>query len=270
MDHDGVRAHEYAMSRPARFTLRHPIVDGMAIIDGAELHHLRDVMRLREGASIALLEAGNLEHLARIERFDEARAVLRIVRTLPAHETARLILATAIIKGPRMDFIVEKAAELGVTELWPMLCARSVVRAPGAERIERWRRLATAAAKQSLAPAAMELHQPLNFTDLIDSLATDRLAGGVSEASPLKMICTMGAEPIASAVRRLKPRAIVVACGPEGDFTDAELELAKRAGLVAVGLGNNRLRSETAALAAVSVAAAMLNELRTGDKSGGA
>ena len=54
-----------------------------------------------------------------------------------------------------MDFIVEKAAELGVTELWPMLCARSVVHAPGAERIARWRRLATAAAKQSLAPQTL-------------------------------------------------------------------------------------------------------------------
>jgi 16S rRNA (uracil1498-N3)-methyltransferase len=265
MDHDGVRAQGYAMSRPARFALRHPIVDGIAIIDGAELHHLRDVMRLREGASIALLAPDNVEHLARIERFDEARAILRIERSIPLGATPRLILAIAIIKGPRMDFIVEKAAELGVTELWPMLCARSVVHAPGSERIDRWRRLAIAAAKQSLAPAALELHQPVNFADLIGGLATDRLAGGAPEGALLKMICTMGAEPIAAVVRRLKPRAIVVACGPEGDFTDEELELAKRAGFVAVGLGNNRLRSETAALAAVSVAAAMLDELRTGD-----
>jgi 16S rRNA (uracil1498-N3)-methyltransferase len=253
------------VTRPARFALRHPIVDGTAIIDGAELHHLRDVMRLREGASIALLGAGSVEHLARIERFEEARAILRVERTIPSSQAERLVLAAAIIKGPRMDFIVEKAAELGVTELRPMLCARSVVRAPGAERIERWRRLALAAAKQSLAPVAMELHRPVNFADLIDGLATDTLAGGGPEAAPLKMICAMGAESIATVVRRLKPRAIVVACGPEGDFTGEELALARRAGFVAVGLGNNRLRSETAALAAVSVAAAMFDELRTGD-----
>lgn len=253
------------MSRPARFALRHPIIEGIAIIDGAELHHIRDVMRLRVGAQISLLTPNNIEHLARIERFEDGRAIVRIEKTAPVGETPLLILATAIIKGPRMDFLVEKAAELGVTELWPMLCARSVVRAPGAERMTRWRRLALAAAKQSLAPAALEVHAPVQFADLIETVAKDRLAGGVPQTMPLKMICTMGAEPIASVVRRVKPRGIIIACGPEGDFTDDELERAKSKGFVAAGLGNNRLRSETAAIAAVSIAAALLDELRTGD-----
>jgi 16S rRNA (uracil1498-N3)-methyltransferase len=253
------------MSRAPRFALHHPIVEGIAILDGAELHHLRDVMRLREGDAVALLAADNAAHQARIERIEDDRAIVRIETTAAARQTPPLILATAIIKGPRMDFIVEKAAELGVTELWPMLCARSVVHASGAERIARWRRLATAAAKQSLAPRALELHQPLGFADLIETLAKDTLAGGAPETAPLRMICTMGAEPIGSVIRRNKPGGIIVACGPEGDFTDAELNLAKHAGFIGVGLGNNRLRSETAAIAAVSVAAALLDELRTGD-----
>lgn len=253
------------MSRPARFALHHPIIEGIAIIDGAELHHIRTVMRLREGSVVALLGPGNIEHLARIERFEDNRAVVRIEKTTGAGGTSPLILATAIIKGPRMDFLVEKAAELGVTELWPMLCARSVVRTPGVERIGRWRRLAIAAAKQSFAPAALELRDPAPFADLIESLAQDRLAEGAPDAAPLKVICTMGAETFASVVRRVKPRGIIIACGPEGDFTDSELELAKGAGFIAAGLGNNRLRTETAALAAVSVAAVLLDELRGGD-----
>ena len=252
------------MSRPARFALRHPIVEGIAIIDGPELHHLRDVMRLREGAALALLASDNVEYFARIERFEDNRAIVRIEKTTSAAGTGAMILATAIIKGPRMDFLVEKAAELGVNELWPMLCARSVVRATGIERIERWRRLATSAAKQSLAPV-LELRDPIQFADLIETLAKDTLAGDASESAPLKVICTIGAEPIASVVRRVRPRGIVIACGPEGDFIDAERELARRAGFVAVGLGNNRLRSETAAIAAISVAAALLDEFRGGD-----
>jgi 16S rRNA (uracil1498-N3)-methyltransferase len=251
------------LSRSLRFALRHPIIDGTAIIDGAELHHLRDVMRLREGAAIALLAADHVQHLARIEKFEDSRAILRIEKTAPAVETQPLILATAIIKGPRMDFLVEKAAELGVTELWPMLCARGVVRAPGAERISRWRRLAIAAAKQSLAPA-LELRDPIQFADLIRSIAKATLASGAPDAV-LKIVCTMEAEPIASVFRRIRPRGVIIACGPEGDFTDSELALAKRAGFAAAGLGNNRLRSETAAIAAVSVAAALLDELRGGD-----
>jgi 16S rRNA (uracil1498-N3)-methyltransferase len=265
MDYHGVREERHSMSRPARFALKHPVIEGIAIIDGAELHHIRDVMRLREGTAVALLAPNNVEHLGRIERFEDNRAIVRIEQTLVAGGRPPLILATAIIKGPRMDFLVEKAAELGVTELWPMLCERGVVRAPGVERIGRWRRLALAAAKQSLAPASLELHDPAPFADLIESLTNDRLAGGAPDAAVLKVICTMGAESIASVARRIKPHGVIILCGPEGDFTDSERELANGAGFVAAGLGYNRLRSETAALAAVSVAAAMLDELRGGD-----
>jgi 16S rRNA (uracil1498-N3)-methyltransferase len=249
------------MSRPPRFTLHHPIVDGTAIVDGAELHHLRDVMRLRVGSELALLTKDRVEHLARIERFEEHRAIMRIEKTLTAAEVPPLILATAIIKGPRMDFVVEKAAELGVTELWPLLCARSVAGTPGGEKMARWRRVATAAAKQSLTSKPLELHEPASFADLIETLAKDRLAGGEA----LKLICTMEAEPIAAVIGRRRPRAIVIACGPEGDFTEAEMELAVRAGFIGAGLGKNRLRSETAAIAAVSVAAALLDKIREGD-----
>jgi len=253
------------MNRPPRFALQHPLVEGIAIVDGPELHHLRDVMRLRVGSEVSLLTADSVEHLARIERFEEHCAIMRIEKTAPVVESPPLILATAIIKGPRMDFVVEKAAEVGVTQLWPMLCERGVAGAPGAERVARWRRVAIAAAKQSLAPAAMELNEPTRFADLIATLAKDGLAGG----APLKLICAMGAQPIASVIRRIKPGGIIIACGPEGDFTEAELELAGRAGFVAAGLGRNRLRSETAAVAAVSIAAAMLDERRekigTGD-----
>src|SRR5579872_7278932 len=156
-DHD-FHAGRRTMSRPARFALLHPVVEGVATIDGAELHHLRNVMRLRAGAAITLLGPDKIEHLAHIERFEDDRAIIRIEKTLAAERTSRLVLATAIIKGPRMDFLVEKAAELGVTELWPMLCECGVVRDPGAERIERWRRLAVAAAKQSLATTTLQLH----------------------------------------------------------------------------------------------------------------
>jgi 16S rRNA (uracil1498-N3)-methyltransferase len=253
------------MSRPARFALRHPVIEGIAIIDGAELHHLRNVKRMREGAVVALLTADRVEHLGRIERFEDNRAIVRIEKTTLSTEVTPLILVAAVIKGPRMDFLVEKAAELGATELWPMLCARGVVRAPGEERIARWRRLATAAAKQSFAPRSLLLHEATAFADLIREFAKDTLAIGGSNEGPLKVICTMGAEPIASVIRRKPARGIVIACGPEGDFDDAEMVLAKRAGFVAAGLGLNRLRGETAAIAAVSIASAILDEIHGGD-----
>src|ERR1700722_15786290 len=209
-DADFSQGRRWTMSRPARFALRHPIIEGIAIIDGDELHHLRNVMRMREGTSIALLTADRMEHLGRIERFEDHRAIVRIEKTTPSSEATPLILAAAVIKGPRMDFLVEKAAELGVTELWPMLCARGVVRVPGEERMARWRRLATAAAKQSFAPTPLLLHEATAFADLIREFAKDTLPIGASNERPLKVICTMGAEPIASVIRRSRARGIVI------------------------------------------------------------
>jgi 16S rRNA (uracil1498-N3)-methyltransferase len=252
------------MKRPPRFALHHPITDATAIIEGDELHHLRDVMRLREGADIALLATDGVEHLGHIEKYDGDRAIIRIEKTVRVAKAYPLILAAALIKGPRMDFMVEKTVELGATELWPMLCARGVVRAPGLERIARWRRLALAAAKQSLAPTPPVIHPPISFADLIDGVVKDTLAMSHDD-QPLRLICRAGAEPIASAIRNRRPRGVLLACGPEGDFDDEEIALAKRAEFMPVGLGHNRLRSETAALAAVSMAAAILDEIRAGD-----
>ena len=73
-----------------------------------------------------------------------------------------------------MDFIVEKAAELGASELWPLVCARGLVRSPGAERLARWRRLALAAAKQSQSPSAMDVRAPIGIDDLIRGVPPKR------------------------------------------------------------------------------------------------
>src|SRR5882757_5498233 len=127
---------------PPRFAIATPPdATGVASVEGAELHHMRDVTRLRPGDQIALLDADGTEHVGVIDRYDTARALVRISSSTKASAT-RLILAAAIIKGPRMDLVVEKAAELGASDLWPIVCERGLVKSPGAERISRWRRLA--------------------------------------------------------------------------------------------------------------------------------
>jgi 16S rRNA (uracil1498-N3)-methyltransferase len=252
MGHDGV----CAMSRPPRFTLAAPPSDdAVAIITGTELHHMRDVARMREGAEVGLLGPGGVEYAGRIERFEGDRALIRIAAVAPARPRTAIVVAAAMIKGPRMDFIVEKAAELGASELWPVSCARGIVQTPGRERLERWRRLALAAAKQSLSAAPMEVRAPRGFDAMLRAVPKDALA----------VICAMGAEPVAGLIRRLRPRTILIACGPEGGFDERETAAALRAGFVQAGLGPKRLRSETAAIAALSVTAGALDELSEGD-----
>jgi len=246
------------MNRPPRFTIaRDSIRGGVARLGGDELHHLRDVMRLKAGARVALIDERGAEYRGVIRSFEARQAVIEVGATV-ARDSARgartVALGAAIIKGPRMDFLVEKAAELGAAELWPIMSARAVALTPGREKIARWRRLVAAAAKQSLAEFPMEIRPPLSFADLIRIVPGDTL----------RVSCAIGDEPLGAVIRRAKPERILIVCGPEGDFDPEEQAMAEQAGFVRVGLGPNRLRSETAALAALSIAAGAIGELDGG------
>ena len=245
---------DVTMPPPPRFSIaRAPDAARLAHVEGAELHHMRTVLRLPVDARVSLLDPAGVEHQGTIERYERGRAVIRIESSSSQPDSparTRIILAAAIIRGPRMDFVVEKAAELGASELWPIVSARGLIRSPGAERLARWGRLALAAAKQSHSPVAMEVRAPIGVDDMIRGVPPGTLA----------VICAQGGEPLAQVIRRLRPRAILIAVGPEGDFDDDERAKAANAGFVAAGLGPNRLRSETAAVAAVSIAAGLLHD----------
>jgi 16S rRNA (uracil1498-N3)-methyltransferase len=252
MEHAGDGAMKRAAKIAMRFAISSSAVDGaVALVGGAELHHMRDVMRLAPGAEVALFDERGEEYAGTIRSFQVHHAVVEIAAATHARAeaTAGLVLAAAVIKGPRMDFLVEKAAELGAAELWPVLCTRGVVHEVGDERLARWRRLATAAAKQSLAPRATVI-APLKLGDLIRRLNGGRLC----------VVLSTGAPPLGAILRKAGDRAPLLLCGPEGDFTDEELAAVRAAGFVPAGLGGRRLRSETAALAALSIAAGALDE----------
>jgi 16S rRNA (uracil1498-N3)-methyltransferase len=242
------------MKRVPRFAISSAAVEGaVALVGGAELHHMRDVMRLLPGTEVVLFDEHGAEYAATIRAFQTRHAVVEIgaATRARAEATSDLVLAAAVIKGPRMDFLVEKAAELGAAELWPVLCARGVAREVGGERLARWRRLATAAAKQSRAPRATEVIAPLELKDLIRRLNGGRLC----------VVLSAGAPALGAVLRQARTRALLLLCGPEGDFTDEELAAVRAAGFLPAGLGGRRLRSETAALAALSIAAGALDEL---------
>jgi 16S rRNA (uracil1498-N3)-methyltransferase len=247
---DGASAPLMPSSTPRFSIARTPNAFGRVLVEGAELRHMRTVLRLPLDARVSLLDPVGVEHIGVIESYERDCAVVRIESSSRASSQSRIILAAAIIKGPRMDFLVEKAAELGASELWPLICARGLVRSPGTERLARWRRLAVAAAKQSQSPVSMEVRAPVGIDDLIRDVHPGTLA----------IICAQGGQPLGEVIRPVHPRAILIAVGPEGDFDDGERAKAANAGFVAAGLGPNRLRSETAALAAVSIAAGLLHD----------
>jgi 16S rRNA (uracil1498-N3)-methyltransferase len=206
-------------------------------------------MRLRPGDAVTLIDESGTTWSGTIHAYDRDSASVRVAKIGNAHPRPALILAPAIVKGPRMDFLIEKAAELGATELWPIVCARNVGKPPGREKTQRWSRLATAASKQSLALPPMRVSEPRPFTTLIQAVPRDTLP----------LICSAGTEPMAEVIRKMRPQAMLIASGPEGDFDMAEMDSALEAGFAPVGLGPNRLRSETAAIAALAIAAQWQN-----------
>ena len=241
------------MKQPARFAISSASIEGaVVLVGGAEFHHMRDVMRLAPGAQVALFDERGTEYAGIIRVFQAGHAVVEVTASTHARAeaTSELVLAAAVIKGPRMDFLVEKAAELGAAEIWPVLCTRGIAFDVGGERLARWRRLATAAAKQSLAPRTTEVIGPLRLEDLIRRPNGGRLC----------VVLSAGAPALATVLRGAHTRALLLLCGPEGDFTDEELSAVRAAGFLAAGLGGRRLRSETAALAALSIAIGTFDE----------
>lgn len=255
------------MKSPPRFVISGESANpgnGDAVrVTGSEFHHMRNVMRLALGSAVVLCGANGREYAGHIVAFQPNAAVITVAAKQHQQATGSpgLILAAGMIKAARMDFLIEKAAELNAAEFWPLMCARSVVREPSSGRRERWRRIALAAAKQSQRSHAMKVHDPVEV---------DVMAKRVPRTA-FSVMCMAGAQPLSAAIHQMDKRlkdcpAIVLAVGPEGDFTPEEIELMRHAGFVAAGLGSNRLRSETAALAALSIATGIVAELENAER----
>lgn len=213
--------------------------DGVVRIVGPELRHLQ-TLRLDPGAALVVLDDGGTEHEVVLETVTTREAVARVVRsTRPERESPlELVLAAALVKGSRMDLVVEKATELGVHRIVPVDTRRVVARG---DHGDRWRRIAVAAAKQS------------GRTRIPRVDALQPLADVVAEPwSGVRLLPWEG-----ETSRRLDDlpsaaRAVVALVGPEGGFAPDEVALAEAHGFVPVTLGPRILRAETAAITIVA------------------
>ncbi len=220
------------------------------ILDGDEWHHCRNVLRAGEGTRITLFDGEGTEYLALVREPAEERARLQILQISatprPPH---RLSLAQAIPKGKVMDFIIQKATELGVREIFPVLSDRTIVRLEAAEavaRAARWRELSIEAAKQCGLNWLPVIH-PLQTVKQICALRQNYMLGLAGSLQP-------DAKPLWDYVDSLEggnPEVLMM-IGPEGDFTPAELAAARAAGFQPLSLGPLILRCDTAALYALS------------------
>jgi 16S rRNA (uracil1498-N3)-methyltransferase len=219
--------------------------DKVSISDAEQLHHLKDVLRLKAGDTVVVFDTGGKEYDGVITAIEKKQAVITVTASKPARRTqVKFTIACAIPKGDRMDDVIDQLTQLGVECIIPMAAERVVVKLDDAKketRLKRWRTIAQNAALQS----------QRNTLPLIEPVTG--VAGVVSQSQEfdLKLIPHLTGERtlIKDVLAGRRPKNIIVLIGPEGDFTPGEVALALGAGFVAVSLGDTVLRVATAAVA---------------------
>ncbi|HEY4213359.1 MAG TPA: 16S rRNA (uracil(1498)-N(3))-methyltransferase [Steroidobacteraceae bacterium] len=242
-----------------------PLVPGEKVaIEGSAANHITRVLRLRVADTVTLFNGTNQEYDASIEAFhkDAVVVAIREERSGDRESPLQLILAQGISRGERMDWILQKATELGASRIVPVFTERSVVRldAKQAERkLQHWRGITISACEQCGRNRLPELDSPLAVHEFLSRLATGQTRLLLSPTADLTIddlaataaTTATAATPAPHAASALG--AIVVLIGPEGGLTDLEEELALRAGFRPVRMGPRILRTETAAIAALTI-----------------
>ncbi len=239
------------------------ISDSQIRLDADEAHHLSRVLRLSEGDRVFVFDGEGNEWECEIARVGKREADLTILYQLSneVESPLRLTLAQALVKGDKFDWIVQKATELGVTRIVPLITDHSDIKRVeerAEQKLERWRRISLEALKQCGRRRLVEIVEPRSFTKFCEAESdaktvlffSERTAtGGWGEYYWL----WSGSSP---------PSSLTLMVGPEGGWSQAELELAEKYMFVKLSLGPRILRTETAGLVAAALTQNLFGDIR--------
>lgn len=224
--------------------------DTITVTNPHERHHLVTVLRVTAGTRVECLDGEGGRYRGTILRCTRTEIVIHIdERQHDEGSGLQVTLAHALIKPERFEWAIQKATELGVACVAPLMTARTVSRLTPEQaehKLARWRRILKEAAKQCGRPTVPALESPVSLSQFLQS----------SDRSGLLLMPTLAVEasPLSDVLMKHRMlRAVTVLIGPEGDFTPEEVLEAQRCGAEAVSLGSVTLRAETAALAILSI-----------------
>ncbi len=220
-----------------------------AILDENDSKHVVRVLRMKKGDRIRLTDGEGNMYTGMIEDDHPKKCTVQLTEQLKDFEKRnyRLHLAVTPTKNiNRYEWFLEKATEIGLDEITPLLCRHSERTIVKTNRLER---VMVAAMKQSLKAFLPEIHEAINFEDFI-----------IQDFSGDKFIAFIDEEVSVSLKNLIKPgNDVLILIGPEGDFSREEVELAKEKGFIPISLGKSRLRTETAAVVACHTVCLMNN-----------
>ena len=228
-------------------------VEGERIyIEGSDVSHMKNVLRMRPGEAVAISDGDNLKYRCVIEGYEEGRAVLAIQQRMPVDTElpCRITLFQGLPKQDKMELIVQKAVELGASQVVPVATRRSVVKLDekkAAKKLQRWQQIAESAAKQAGRGYIPQVSSVLSYQEALEKageldvlLIPHELAEGMEEARKVVASIAQG-------------QSVGIFIGPEGGFEKEEVDAAIHQGAKAITLGRRILRTETAGLAILSI-----------------
>jgi 16S rRNA (uracil1498-N3)-methyltransferase len=239
--------------RLTRVFVEAPVAVGKRlVVEGSAANHIMRVLRLRSGEALTVFDGSGGEFGARIEEFRRDSVVVAVEdhRLLERESPLRLTLAQGISRGERMDWVIQKATELGTSRIVPLFTKRSMVRLDEKQadrKLQHWRAVAIAACEQCGRNRIPELAAPVDFFDVLPAETSGATRLLLSPTGDLRI------EDLGQDVRQGASKGITVLIGPEGGLEDVEQEAALAAGFKAVRLGPRVLRTETAAIAALTI-----------------
>ena len=236
------------MARRRFFVPKHAIQNDIAYLPPDQTHHLRDVLRIGAGEIVEIFDGEGSGYTGIVDFNDSGVTVHSLQRIFSPQSRVPLILAAALIKPSKFEWILQKSTELGVHEIIPMITRRCNLRI-SQDRIklkfERWSRIVNEASRQCGRYTAPRIQESMSYEDILCRKKLD----GFSKFLFYENIGVLWQPDILKPL----PKGIVIFIGPEGGWEDGEIEQAARAGIHISSLGPWTLRAETAAVAAVSI-----------------
>lgn len=228
------------------------IKGGIVCIEGTDVNHMKNVLRMKAGEKVEISDGQGIEYLCEVDRYEEEYVFLRIISAgrVEAELPSRIFLFQGLPKGDKMELIIQKAVELGVYQIIPTSTKRAVVKLDAkkaGKKTERWNAIALSAAKQSGRSRIPQVMPVLSFREALErARELDVVMIPYEQAEGMEKT-----KEIISAVRPGQDVGIFI--GPEGGFEENEVEKAIQSGAHSITLGKRILRTETAGLAILSI-----------------